>query len=92
VINETLLYEFENPLFGNKGRFEVSLQDPAVARVTSEATYACSYGESDYLISAVCKTSSDAAFIRHEANVSILVNGKLHWQKKWAAEAPREYF
>jgi putative CocE/NonD family hydrolase len=92
VINETLLYEFENPLFGNKGRFEVSLRDPALAQVISEATFACRYGETDYLVSAVCKTSSDNACLRHEADVSISRDGKPYWKKRWTADAPRGYF
>jgi hypothetical protein len=92
VINETLLYEFENPLFGNKGRFEVSLRDPAVAQVISEATFACRYGETDYLVSAVCKTSSDNACLRHEADVSISRDGMPYWKKRWTADAPRGYF
>jgi putative CocE/NonD family hydrolase len=92
VINETLLYEFENTLFGNKARFEVSLRDPAVAQVVSEASFACRYGETDYLVSAVCRTSSDSAYLRHEADVSILRDGKPYWTRKWTARAPRECF
>jgi predicted acyl esterase len=92
VINQTLLYEFENPLFANNGRFEVSLRDPAAAQIISEATFACRYGETDYLVSAVCRTSSDTASIRHDVDVCISLDGKPYWQKKWSAEAPREYF
>jgi len=92
VINQTLLYEFENTLFGNKARFEVSLRDPAVAQIISEASFACRYEETDYLVAAVCKTSSDSSCLIHEAEVRILRDGKPYWNKTWTAEAAREFF
>jgi len=93
IVNGTAVYEFENLLlFGNRGKFEVPLDDCANARIDAEATYVCKYHEDEFVVHATCRTSSTVNTFLHQTEIAITVNGARHWANSWSTEVPRDLF
>ncbi len=92
IVNRAAVYEFENVLFGNRGKFEVSLNDCANARIDAEAAYVCNYGTNEFVVRATCRTSSTVDRFRHDTEVAITINGKSYWANSWSVMVPRGFF
>jgi len=93
IVNRTVVYEFENlVLFGNRGKFEVSLDDCANATIDAEATYVCKYGTDEFVVRATCCTNSTVDTFRHQTEIEITMNGVKYWAKNWSTEVSRSFF
>jgi len=93
IVNRTAVYEFENLLlFGNRGKFEVSLDDCANATIDAQATYVCKYGTDEFVVRAICRTNSTIDTFRHQTEIAISVNGEKYWAKSWSTEVTRRLF
>lgn len=86
-------YRFQSKsVFGNVGEFRFKLSDPAQAAIRARSIYEEQLGEKKVEVIAECATISDAKSIRHEVKISITLDSKPYWSKKWELSKQRRYF
>jgi putative CocE/NonD family hydrolase len=81
------------PAPASRTSFTVSLAKPAeaVMKGTCQLTVSKPDAGPEIKVEAQCVTMSDAKTFRHLVEVEVLVDGKRHFHKSWAAVVPREF-
>jgi hypothetical protein len=79
-------------VFGNKGEYRVSIENPAKAKLSAESQYKCIEDNKEVVITATCVTRSDETTISHDVAISIELNQEMFWQNSWSETVKRRYF
>lgn len=86
-------YRFQSSsVFGNKGEYRVSTDNPAKAKLSAESQYKCIEDNKEVVITATCVTRSDETTISHDVAISIELNQEMFWQNSWSETVKRRYF
>ncbi|OWT73631.1 MULTISPECIES: CocE/NonD family hydrolase [unclassified Achromobacter] len=71
--------------------YTVSNQDPARASIIAEVRYRAPHPGLAIDVESNCQTTSTSTEFTHAAQVTIRIEGKVHFQKSWADSVPRNY-
>ncbi|MFC4273905.1 CocE/NonD family hydrolase [Achromobacter aloeverae] len=71
--------------------YTVSNRDPARASIVAEVRYRAPHPNMAIDIESNCQTTSTRSEFTHAAQVTIRIEGKVHFQKSWAESVPRNH-